>query len=111
MKQDAEAGYSLLSESARQQLSLEQFKQVNAKLHPSTFPTKVVANEFESIPGEKAMNIFLIGENRKEQFYYRLPMEGTVTDGYRVSGLYRGNGPYPASNLRQKLKSEVSPSG
>src|SRR3990172_13145617 len=28
VKQDAEAGYSLLSESARQQLSLEQFKQV-----------------------------------------------------------------------------------
>jgi hypothetical protein len=108
VKQDAKGGYSLLADSTKQQLSFDQFSATNAKLHPSTFPTRVTATEFEPIPGQKAMNIFLVGENGNEKFYYRLPVEGTMKEGYKVSGMYRGNGPYPASKLRQKLKADVS---
>ena len=107
VRQDASGGYSLLADTAKKQLSFEQFRAVNAKLHPSTFPTRVVATEFEPIPGQEALNIFLFGEGENEKFYYRIPVEGSLNEGYKVSGMYRGNGPYPPSSLRQKLKAEI----
>lgn len=104
VKHDIENGYALLSDSAKRYVSLEKFKEVLSRLHPKAFPTSVTAFEYEPMPGEKAMYIFLIGENSGEQFYYMLTMEGTATTGYKVLRLNRGSGPYPPSNRKQKLR-------
>jgi len=53
--------------------------------------------------GEKAIYIFLTGENSGEDFYYKLTMEGTAATDYRVSILDRGSGPYPPSNEKQQI--------
>ena len=100
VKRDIENGYALLSDSAKRYVSLEKFKEVLSRLHPKAFPTSVTATEYEPVPGEKAMHIYLTGENSGERFYYRLTMEGAATTGYRVVRFYRGDGPYPP---KQKL--------
>jgi hypothetical protein len=72
------------------------------------YPISLTAEEFEPMPGQKGMNIFLYGENESEKFFYRLTMEGTTGMGYEVSGIYRGSGPYPPSKSRQRLKAAYS---
>jgi hypothetical protein len=77
-------GYELLSESGRRHLSLEKFKETLTRMHPRSFPTKVTATEFQPMPGEKAIWIYLAGRNAEEQFQYRLTMEATDNGDYRV---------------------------
>lgn len=108
VKHDIKNGYALLSDSAKRYVSFEQFKEVLSRLHPKAFPTSVTASEYEPMPGEKAIHIFLIGENSGEHFYYRLTMEGTATTGYRVLRLYRGSDPYPSSSHKQKFRKSPS---
>lgn len=95
VKHDVEKGYVLLSDSAKRYVSVEKFKETLSRLHPRAFPTSVSATEYEPMHGEKAIYIYLIGENSGERFYYRLTMEGTAGTDYRVFRLARGDGPYP----------------
>ena len=108
IKHDIQNSYTLLSDNMKKTIPLEKYSQVISQIHPSLFPLSLTAEEFEPIPGQKGMNIFLHGENGPEKFYYRFVMEGTAETGYRVSGIFRGNGPAPPSKLRQKLKSAYS---
>jgi hypothetical protein len=79
-----EKGYDLLSDGGKRHLSLEKFKETLTRMHPRSFPTKVTATEFQPMPGEKAIWIYLAGQNTEEQFQYRLTMEATDTGDYRV---------------------------
>jgi hypothetical protein len=106
IRKDYGSGYSLLSTNLTSALSFEEFQKAAQRLHPTSFPTVIRAEEFEPVLGQKAIEIFLVGENSNEKFYYRLTMEGTAQTAYKVLGMYRGNGPYPPSNLRQTLKVE-----
>ncbi len=102
VKQNLSEAYDLLSPVGKP--TFGQFQDVLTKMHPSAFPLTLRATEFEPIPGQNGINIFLLGEHGSEIFYYRLLMAGTAALGYKVSGIWRGNGPYPASKLRQELK-------
>jgi hypothetical protein len=93
----------MLSDGMKGHVSLEQFKEVITKLHPSSYPVEVKSVESEPIPGQKAMNIFLSGECGVEKFYYRFAMEGVKETDYKVTGVWRGNGPYPPSKMRKPL--------
>jgi hypothetical protein len=77
-------GYELLSGGGRRHLSLEKFKETLSRMHPRSFPTKVTATEFQPMPGEKAIWIYLAGQNAEEQFQYRFTMEATDNDDYKV---------------------------
>ncbi len=103
VRQDIEAGYALLADGTRRYVSQDQFKTVVSKLHPQGFPTTVTALEYEPMPGEKAIYIFLIGDRAGEHFYYRLTMEGTASTGYRVLRFDRSIQPYAPSNDRKRL--------
>ena len=104
VKHDIENGHALLSDSTKRRVSLEKFKEVLSRLHPKAFPTSVTASEYEPMLGEKAIYIYLVGENSGEHFSYRLTMEGTATTGYRVLSLDRGSGLYRPSNRKQTFK-------
>jgi hypothetical protein len=58
------------------------------------------------MPGEKAIYVFLTGENSGEHFYYRLTMEGTAPTGYKVLRLDRAAQPYPSSNERKRFSDQ-----
>ena len=107
VKQDFENGYTLLADGTKRYVSLEQFKTVLAKLHPKAFPRTVTALEYEPMPGEKAIYIFLNGENSGEHFYYRLTMEGTATTGYKVMRFDRASQPYPPSNEKKSFSRQT----
>jgi hypothetical protein len=79
-----EKGYELLSDSGKRRLSLDKFKETVTRMHPRTFPTKVTATEFQPMPGEQAIWIYLAGQNAEEQFQYRLTMEGTGNGDYKI---------------------------
>ena len=103
VKQEIENGYTLLADGAKRYVSRDQFKQVVAKLHPRAYPKNVKASEYEPMAGEKAIYIFLMGENSGERFYYRLTLEGNATTPYRVLRLDRSAEPYPASSDKRTL--------
>jgi len=106
VKQDIENGYALLADGTKRYVSLAQFKEVVSKLHPKAFPKTVIASEYEPMAGEKAIYIFLMGENSGEHFYYRLTMEGTATTGYKVLRLDRAGQPYPSSNEKKRFSDQ-----
>ncbi len=111
VKQDIQNSYSLISDNAKKTVTLEKHSQALSKMHPSLYPISLTAEEYEPILGKKGikgMNVFLYGENGSGKFFYRLIMEGTAQTGYKVFGVYRGNGPYPSSKMRKKLKTTYS---
>ena len=77
-------GYELVSNGGKRHLSLEKFKETLTRMHPRSFPTKVTATEFQPMPGEKAIWIYLAGQNAEEQFQYRFTMEMTDNGDYKV---------------------------
>jgi len=79
-----EKGYDLLSDGGKRHLSPEKFKETVTRMHPRGFPTKVTAKEFQPMPGEKAIWIYLAGQNPEDQFGYRLTMEANGNGDYNV---------------------------
>jgi hypothetical protein len=77
-------GYDLLAEGGKRHISLEKFKETLTRLHPRGFPTRVTAKEYQAMPGEKAIWIYLVGQNSEDQFQYRLTMEATGAGDYKV---------------------------
>lgn len=108
VKQDIENGYALLAEGTRRYVSPDQFKAVVSKMHPRGFPKTVTALEYEPMPGEKAIYVFLTGDQSGEHFYYRLTMEGTASTGYRVLRLDRASQPYSSSDERKRFSDQTS---
>ena len=104
VKRDASAAYGLLSPNIKAQMSFDQFKDLVSKMHPSDYPEAVEATDYEPLPGQKAMHIYLTGSSGSERFYYRFLMEGTKETRYAVAGLRRGAGPFPPSNMRRPLQ-------
>ena len=83
-------GYELLSAGGKRHISLDKFKETVTRLHPRGFPAKVTAKEFQPMPGEKALWIYLVGQNSEDQFQYRLTMEATAGGDYKVLTLDSG---------------------
>jgi hypothetical protein len=101
---DFDKAYESLSESGRQFGSAEQFKEFIIKKHPTAFPSFVNTTDYEPVPGQSKINVYLYGENGTEKFYYRMIMEGSQDSGYKVLGFDRKDSPYPQTNLRNPLK-------
>jgi hypothetical protein len=97
VNQNLEKGYPMLAEGTRRYVSIGQFKEVISKLHPNGYPTVVRATGDEPMKGEKAIYIYLTGENSGRQFYYRLTMEGTAATDYRVLRFDRSDAPRQSS--------------
>ena len=76
--------YDLLSEGGKRHLSREKFKETITRMHSRGFPTKVTAKEFQPMPGENAIWIYLVGQNAEDQFGYRFTMEADGHGDYKV---------------------------
>ncbi len=108
VKHDLQKGYALLSANTKRYVPFEKFEELVVKLHPrGGFPTSVAATEYEPMPGEKAIYIYLRGENSREHFDYIITMEGTASTDYRVLKLDRGSGLY-SSGYKKKFTKSIS---
>lgn len=90
VNKNLDKGYELLAAGGKRHISLDKFKETVTRLHPRDFPTKVIAKEYQPMPGEKAMWIYLTGQNGEDQFQYRLTMEATANGDYKVLTLDSG---------------------
>jgi hypothetical protein len=90
VNQNFERAYELLSDSGKRHISLAKFKETLTRLHPRGFPTRVTAKEYQPMPGENALWIYLTGQNAEDQFQYRVTMEATATGDYKVLTLDSG---------------------
>ncbi len=77
-------GYDLLAPGGKRYISREKFIETVTRVHPRGFPTKVTAREYQPMPGENALWIYLVGQNSEEQFQYRFTMEATGNGDYQV---------------------------
>lgn len=102
VQKDNAGAYALLTPELQGELANEALADGMAKMHPAAWPESVAADEFEPMPGQRAMNIYLAGKAGDEAFFYRFVMMGDKGSGYRVGGLFRGNG-RPASSNRRPL--------
>ena len=75
-------GYQLLSDGGKRHISLAKFKETMTRLHPRGFPTTVTAKEYQPMPGENALWIYLNGQN--PDMHYRVTMEATASGDYKV---------------------------
>lgn len=103
VERDFQRTHAMLSPNMQKEYSPEKLETEIVKVHPSGYPTSIAAAEFEPIPGQAAINIFLTGEGDSQKSYYRIFMVGTVDSGYSVGGFWRGSGPYPPSKMRKAL--------
>ena len=97
VQSDYSVARSMLSPELEQATTGDKLAAEVGKMHPKGRPSDVKAVEFEPLPGQRAMNIFLKGTQGDEEFFYRLLMVGDENAGYKVGGLWRGSGPYPPS--------------
>lgn len=103
IEQKYSLAYDLISPDVKKTIALDKFQEVVKQMHPKFYPSTIRATEYEPIPEQKGMIIYLEGENGSETFYYSVIMVGTDS-GYKIAGIYRGNGTYPDSKLRKKLE-------
>lgn len=103
VKQDYNAAYLLLAEGTRRHVSPEQFKQTLTKDQSSVRPARIVAREYEPMAGEKAIYIYLTGEDGGGPSAYRITLEGTASSGYKVLRFDRGAGFNLPGGERKKL--------
>src|SRR5262245_6068329 len=100
---DADSAFRLLSPELAKTTSSSSVADVLRGMHPDGRPASVKAIEYEPLPGYRGMNILVLGHSDVGDFYYRLLMDGTAEAGYKVSGFWRGTGPYPSAN-KHKLQ-------
>ena len=101
--QDYEKGYAMLSDSGKRYVPLEKFKETVVKSHPRSYPTKLAATDYEPMSGEKAIYIYLTGDNPGEHFYYTLTLDGTATTDYKVTRISRGSAPFGSGSAKQPV--------
>ena len=103
VERDYNKAYILLSPDTQKAFTEEAFIKEISKLNPTTYPREVTAKEFEPVPGQKAINIFLVGTSSDETYYYRIILVGDSIAGYTIAGFFRGSGPYPNPEARTPL--------
>ena len=104
VEKNLDKGYDLLADSGRRHVPRDKFKQSVAAMQARGYPTKLAATDYEPMAGEKAIYIFIRGQNSDEQFIYRLTMEGSAAAEYRVLKIDQGTGFFTLSNKKQAFK-------
>jgi hypothetical protein len=109
VKQDLEKGYGLLSDAARRYVPLEKFKETVSRLNPSGQATNVTATEYEPMPGEKAIYIYVNLKNSGGQVAFTITMEGAAATDYRVSKIIRADSSFlPSTKDRKRFSQPIT---
>jgi hypothetical protein len=64
------------------------------------------AESYLMTPG-KTMELFYIGRYQRGTLYHRVVLVGDVSNGYRVSGIWFQDSPYPESKLRRPFQPSI----
>ena len=64
------------------------------------------AESYLRTPG-KTMELFYIGRYEKGTLYHRLVLAGDASSGYKVSGVWFQDSPYPGHGLRSQFETNI----
>lgn len=105
---NSDRGYELLATNGKRHVPLDKFKQTVASMNARGYPTRVTATDYEPMPGESAIYIYLRGQNGDEQTHYRLTLEGSAADDYHVLKIDQGSAFPTLSNQKRKFDPPLS---
>ena len=109
VRQDSEKAYLLLSDETKGYVPLAKFKETLVRLYPGVRPIRVKATDYEPMPGEKAIYIYITAETAGEQSDYTLTMDGSAATDYKVSKITRGSSSYlPATSEKKKFNEPIT---
>lgn len=108
VEKNLDRAYELLAERGRSHVPRDKFKQSLEAMHTRSYPTKLIATDYEPMADEKAIYIFVRGQNSEEQFQYRFTMTGTASGDYRVLKLDQGSGFFTLGNKKQAFKPPIT---
>jgi hypothetical protein len=103
IERDFQQAYGMLADNSKANMSFDKFVEIVRSIHPMTFPITVMPTEYEPIPGQRMIKIYLYGENGDERFYYCFELNGDAKAGYKVFGIWRQDRPYPPAALKRRL--------
>ncbi len=103
-----EKGYALLAANGQRHVPFDKFKQTIEAMNARGYPTRVSATDYEPMPGEQAIYIYLRGQNGDESVQYRITLEGNAADDYRVLRIDQGSAFPTLSNQKRQLEPPLS---
>ncbi|SRR5229473_5901235 len=106
--QDYASAFESLSDRGRAKSSAARLQETIMQIHPRGRPKLITAAEFEPLPRQRAMNIYLFGRADDEEFAYKFEMEGTADTGYKVASISRLRTPLPQFATRRPLPNRRS---
>ena len=108
VEKDLDRAYDLLSDSGKRHVPRDKFKQSLSALHGRNAPTRLTATDYEPMADEKAIYIFIRGQNGEEQFQYRFTMTGSAGTDYKVLKVDQGSGFFTLANKKQPFKPPIT---
>lgn len=101
LEKDFDRGYDLLADAGKRHVPRGKFKESLSAIHSRSYPTKLIARQYEPMADEKAIYIFVTGQNNEEQFSYRVTMAGSAASDYRVLKIDQGSGFFTLSSKKK----------
>lgn len=104
---DYNGAYSRLSPEFRQRYSVNSLKELRAQMNARFGKLiELRGSSFLPMPGQRSMALFYTGAHTNRISYHRVLLVGDLR-GYKISGLWLMNQPYPKSELGQNLRKEI----
>ena len=108
VEKNLDRAYDLLADGGKRHVPREKFKQSLSSMHAQSLPTKLTATDYEPMSDEKAIYIFVRGQNSEDQFLYRFTMAGTAASDYKVLKIDQGSGFLTLSRQKQAFKPPIA---
>ena len=109
LESNFEKAYQKLSEESRNVTNPAGLQKITGMMKENIGNLKELQlDSFSPVPGQKAINIFYNGIKEKGLCYFRVFLTGDASSGYKVSGFFVANQPYPPKMYpRRKFNKSV----
>ncbi len=101
--QDADAAFAMLDPDYAAEQSPEAFRQVVGMRDFGARIGRVEAMAYDKVPGEPMMDVFVTGYSDDEEWYFRVRVVGTSSEGYRPTQADAGSDPFPGAGISTQL--------
>lgn len=108
VEKNLDRAYDLLADGGKRHVPRENFKQSINAMHRQSHPMKLAATDYEPMADEKAIYIFVRGQNSEEHFQYRFTMTGNASTDYKVLKVDQGMGFFTLSTKKQAFKPPIT---
>ena len=103
VRRDYSKAFPLLRLDRASDFTVSSLEKMVEEMYPHyEFPNSVHATEYEIVPSQKVVNVYLKGVSDAKIQFYCIVLAGDQADGYKVTEFYRREKPFPSTNLPRK---------